>query len=501
MKILIDTNILINLEDNKVIQDDFAEFYNIAISNKCSILYHPNAIPKDLANDKDEERKKIILSKLNKYQKIENFGTPTEQFLSQIKNEKSNDKIDNLQLYQVSINYVDILVTEDNGIHANAKKLNLADQVLKLDQALNLLEERYRIVIPTHPILKESSIRLIKDKFETEFFDSLRLDYGEREFNKWLNKCAAKDRNCYYLLVAEQLRAILIYNVEKVEDHQLNNVFRDALKICTLKVESSAFGIKLGELFLNKMFEYCINQKIGYLYLTVYEKQIHLIRLLQKFGFYKEIFTNKQGRTELKMIKSLVKENITEPENVISNHPFYRDNESINKYVIPIQPQFYKTLFKDGKHRSPNLFDSSPWSLNEIQGNTIIKAYISNAKIKKLNKGDLLLFYSSKEIKAIEPIGILEKCEIVDNIEELWNLVKKKTVFTRNQLQEMLHKKTSLHVIIFILVTYMEKEVNLTRIKTVDSLKNKIQTITHLKHADYKELKDEGYFDRRYVID
>lgn len=501
MKLLIDTNILINLEDNKVIETEFAEFYKLAISNKCSILYHPNAVPEDLSHDKDENRKTIILSKLKKYQRIENYGDPTNDFLSKVKNEKINDKLDNLQLYQISIDYAEIFVTEDRGIHKKAKSLNLSNRVLTIKKALELLEEKYRIVIPTHPILKVSSIRQIKDKFESEFFDSLREDYGTTAFNNWLNKCASQDRNCYYLIVSDELRAILIYNVEKVEDHQLRGIFQDSLKICTLKVESSAFGIKLGELFLNKMFEYCINQKIGYLYLTVYEKQTHLIQLLLKFGFYKEEFTNSQGKTEFKMIKALVRDKVSESENLITNHPFYNDDETINKYVIPIQPKFYRTLFKDGKHRNPTLFDSSPWSLNEIQGNTILKAYISNSKIKKLNKGDILLFYSSKERQSIEPVGILEKCEIVDNIDELWNLVKKKTVFTRTQLEEMLQEKNSLHVIIFRLVTYMKNEVNLARIKKIESLKNKIQTITHLKQADYKDLKNEGYFDRRYIID
>lgn len=113
----------------------------------------------------------------------------------------------------------------------------------------------------------------------------MREDYGIKEFNLWLAKCASKNRKCYSLIVEDELQAILIYNSETVEDHKLLNIFEKALKICTFKVSDTAFGIKLGELFLHKMFEYCINQKLNFLYLTVYEKQEHLIKLLETFGF------------------------------------------------------------------------------------------------------------------------------------------------------------------------------------------------------------------------
>lgn len=51
MKILIDTNILIRLEDNRIVETDFSLFYRLAITNQCSILYHPNALHTDLEKD------------------------------------------------------------------------------------------------------------------------------------------------------------------------------------------------------------------------------------------------------------------------------------------------------------------------------------------------------------------------------------------------------------------------------------------------------------------
>jgi len=501
LKILIDTNILIALEDNKIIEKSFAKFYRIAVGNSCSILYHPKAIPEDISRDKNSERKEIIISKLEKYEQLTNYAVPDKEFSSMLRNTKINDKIDNKQLFQLKKNFVDIFITQDKGIHKNAKKIGIDEKVYFLDDALSLLEDLFTFKIPTHPILKEHSIRDIEDKFESPFFDSLRDDYGKDTFNGWLQRCSEKDRKCYTLIVKGNLEAILIYNIEKVEDHQLPKIFSRALKICTLKVNNNAFGVKLGELFLNKMFELCINTNIEYLYLTVYEKQKQLIHLLEKFGFYQDIFTNNQGLSEIRMIKCLNKIKISISDNEISAHPFYKDNKDYSKYAIPIRPDFYGTLFKDGKLRQPELFDNSLDSINEIQGNTIIKAYISNSKIKKLKKGDLLFFYSSRTNKAIEPIGILETVQIITNFDELWKLVNKKTVFTQEILQKWLTEKKQLHVITFRLISYLKKSIGLKKIKEINSFKNKIQTITELKEVDYIKLKNEGYFDERYIID
>ena len=277
-------------------------------------------------------------------------------------------------------------------------------------------------------------------------------------------------------------------------------IFENALKICTLKVDDTAFGIKLGELFLNKMFELCINRKIKYLYLTVYEKQVHLITLLKTFGFYRNEFKNSQGLIENRMIKCLDKNMINISENNISAHPFYLNNSKVKKYVIPIRPDFYGSLFKDGKLRPPTLFDKAPDSINEIQGNTIVKAYISNSKNQKPKKGDLLFFYSSKVNKVIEPFGVLESIEIVKDFDKLWSIVRKKTVFTEKELRDWLKEKKELHVITFRLIAYLKKNISLSKIKKIDSFKNKLQTITELKETDYIKLSNEGYFDERYII-
>lgn len=58
MRILIDTNILIHLEDYKVIEEHFSTLYKLAIENKCSVFYH-EACLEDIKRDKNKERKQI----------------------------------------------------------------------------------------------------------------------------------------------------------------------------------------------------------------------------------------------------------------------------------------------------------------------------------------------------------------------------------------------------------------------------------------------------------
>ena len=254
MRILFDTNILIQLEDNKIVDAQFSTFYRLAINNNCKILYHPKAIRQDISRDKNSKRREIIISKLSKYEKLTNFSIPNEEFLSNFKNTKINDKLDNIQLYQLYKGYVDVFVTQDKGIHKNAQKIGLTNKVLNVKEVLDLLNDTFTLKIPKHPILQEHSIRALESHFPSPFFDSLREDYGKRNFNKWLQKCASQDRKCYSLLVDDIIQAILIYTIESTDEHKIPTIYAKMLKICTLKVAHDAFGIKLGELFLNKMF-------------------------------------------------------------------------------------------------------------------------------------------------------------------------------------------------------------------------------------------------------
>jgi GNAT superfamily N-acetyltransferase len=453
----------------------------------------------DILRDADWERREITLSKLRKYKAMQNPAIPTSEFLAYVTEETPNDKTDNCQLYQVVKGYVDLFITEDKEIYRKARTLGVKSKVLSVNEGLTLIENTFIEYLPAHPVLKSCSVRDIEEYLSTTFFDSLRLRYDG--FNQWFQtKCVQQDRKCYALEIENQLHAVLIYNVEETDDHQIEGVYGPVLKMCTFKVDETAQGYKMGQLFLNKMFEYCIKNSINYLYLTVYPDQPELIDLLGEFGFAKAKRVGRQD-SEVTMLRCMQRDNTLDLSNTSKVHPFYSDDEGHNKFIIPIQPQFYSTLFKDGSFRVPSLFDATYPSLSEIEGNSIRKAYICKAKRKIMTGGDILLFYSSHTHKAIEPIGILDEVKYLSNIDEVMNAVKKITVYKQDDIENMLNESGYLTVMLFRLVTYLEKPIRIEEIRQLRCFSSKFQSITQVHEQDYNKLKEKGYFDECYIID
>jgi ribosomal protein S18 acetylase RimI-like enzyme len=497
LKILIDTNIIIQLEDHRVVANSFAELYKLAVSNNCQVLYHPACVD-DILRDVDEERKKITLSKMGKYGTLQNPAVPTVEFLQIVGEETVNDAVDNIQLFQVIKGYVDVFITEDKGIFKKSRAAGVKSKVLSVSDALQLMKNTFGEHLPTHPVLKSCSVREIEGYISTSFFDSVRARYDG--FDHWFHtKCVQQDRRCYALVLENMLHAILIYNIEVTDDHQIVGVYGQVVKMCTFKVDETAQGYKMGQLFLNKMFEYCIKNNIKHLYLTVYPDQPELIGLLREFGF---VTARRVGKpdTEITMLRCMDKLQNTANYNMSQTHPFYANVSNYNKFVIPIQPQFYSTLFKDGAFREPTLFDTSYPSLSEIEGNSIRKAYICKAKRKIMKAGDILLFYSSHSPMAIEPIGILDEVKYLSNIEDIMEAVKKITVYKQVDIENMLAETRNLTVMLFRLVSYLDKPVSIEEIRKLNCFSNKFQTITQVHGEDYNNLKSKGYFDERYII-
>lgn len=143
-------------------------------------------------------------------------------------------------------------------------------------------------------------------------------------------------------------------------------------------------------------------------------------------------------------------------------------------------------LFPDLSSLKGSLFEKDQ-SLYSCQGNTIKKAYLCHSKIKAIQQGDIVLFYRSTDKKSIQCIGIVENVLFSEDINEVFPIIAKRTVYTFSEVQEFLRKKT-----LVILFRYIELEREIPHRKIVEvGIKGNIQSIRQISNEQYVSLKYE----------
>jgi predicted nucleic acid-binding protein len=128
MRILLDTNIIIPLEDSsKTPGESFSELVRLANANNLQLIVYPASL-EDIQRDGDGQRRKISLSRVRKYPFLENPPIPDASELErlELKQEDENDRVDNQILYSIYKDAANILMTEDRGLHRKAAILLVA---------------------------------------------------------------------------------------------------------------------------------------------------------------------------------------------------------------------------------------------------------------------------------------------------------------------------------------------------------------------------------------
>lgn len=194
MNILIDTNIIIPLEDtNSLLDASFANMRKLVSEQHHCLYIHPMQY-EDIKRDNDSCRRNIVLSRLNQYSQIENPPILTEAELNALNltQRTENDKVDNNILFALYRGAVHLLVTNDLGIHKKASRLGINEKVYRFDQFLIFLQK-----FNNKPISGEYTGVIERHLYEIDksqaFFDSLRQSYSG--FNEWFQKCAEEKEN------------------------------------------------------------------------------------------------------------------------------------------------------------------------------------------------------------------------------------------------------------------------------------------------------------------
>lgn len=496
MRVLIDTNIFIYREDNNVLPDNLQALLRILSETKGEILIHPLSF-EDLKKDRNRERREIMLSKIRTYPFLEMPPNPQkdQEYLGAV---GQKVRIDDTILYAVYKDAVDFLITEDRGIHKKAKRLGVDERVFLINEALSVLKNytrKERIISP--PALKEDFVyNLI---LEDPIFDSLKEDY--EEFGYWFKNISREGRKCWVHYKEDgSIGALLIY---KFEYEPINSTpplpKKKRLKISTFVVTD--VGHKIGELFIKVAIDISIKNDLSEIYLTHFTRpEDRLVELISEYGFYKaavnqrgeEIFIKKIG------VEAEVIEGLSPIEIAKRFYPCFYDGEHVKKFIIPIYPEYHNRLFTDFRGRQTNIIEHAGGFI--VEGNTIKKAYLSHSRIRKMECGDVVLFYCSKGQSRVTSIGVIESVTTgVQDAEKIIRLVGKRTVYSRDEIEEFAKNPTT--VILFLHHFHLKNSLHLDVLKEMGVLTGAPQSIIEIDHDKYLKIKERGGVDERFTFD
>jgi predicted nucleic acid-binding protein len=504
LKLLLDTNVFIPLEDPHLVPPAVALFSQKAQLHGLTLYVSDSSID-DIKRDTDITRRDITLSKLAKFPRLHDVAHSIEPALLQRFGPitKPNDQCDVLLLDILDLNIVDFLVTEDAGIHRRAKRAGIHRRVFTVQEALNWIGQTFDPKDFRLPYIESRKAHEISR--DDSIFMDLRQDYPG--FDTWfVNKCVNRHRDCWTVEIEGQLAGLVIRKDERHSDAKIRQVTDRILKICTFKMKAAFLGEKFGEQLLKKILWFA--QVNGYeaVYLTAFQKQEVLIALLTTFGF-ETTGTNALGECILERpiyqgdLPPLVSAAVLSPDMRV--YPRFYDGPAVSKYVVPIKPAYHTVLFPEiadvgGTPLFPDdrFLLASSVQADRTPGNTIRKVYISRSPTRSLGAGDILLFYLSKSpdlvrSQSVTTIGIVEKTVEATSFADLARRVGRRSVYSSADLQEMQPSDSRpVLVIDFLLIGHFHPHVDLDGLNAAGVFNGKpSQSLKKISESAYQALR------------
>lgn len=438
MKVLLDTNIVIHREANKIYNLDIGQLFHWLDKLKYSKYIHPLTI-EELNRYKDSDVLNTMNIKIESYNKIKHaapLGEKIQNISKQI--DKINNDINDTQLLnEVFENRVDILISEDKKIHTKANLLGISEKVFKIQTFLEKVTAENPELVD-YKVLAVKKMDFAEVDLRDSFFDSFRTDYNE--FDNWFNR--KSDESCYVCFSDNILTAFLFIKIENVEENysEITPVFlkKKRLKIGTLKVTSN--GYKIGERFLKTIFDNAILYKVEEIYVTLFNKrpeQEQLIEMLLEWGFvYHGIKTTKDGEEQV-YVRPFGKKLPVNINNPKLTFPFF--SRKTEKYIIKIEPVYHTELFPDSINTKE---DKTKYTENEPHRNRISKVYISHSQDRHLKTGDIILIYRMGETTPKKYSSTITSICIVENVkndfisfEDFFNTCNRRTMIIKEDLR------------------------------------------------------------------
>ncbi|MFJ1492596.1 hypothetical protein ACI76W_07445 [Capnocytophaga canimorsus] len=467
MKALLDTNIIIHREANKMINQDIGILYRWLDRAKYIKCVHSLTIS-EIEKYKNRETVETFQVKLDSYELIDIPSPLQEEVLAISKKVdiNENDKNDTQLLNEVFVGRVDILITQDKKVRTKAEKLGIGDKVFSIDSFLEKIFAEHPDLV-NYKVLNVQKLKFGRINLEDDFFASLKEDYVG--FDKWFIR--KYDEEAYITINSNNglLLSFLYLKVEGKDENysDIQPLFRPKkrLKVGTFKVINN--GFRLGERFLKIIFDNALKNNVEEIYVTIFDKrdeQRRLIDLLEQWGF---VLWGKKNE-ELVYVRSFSK--IINSNDYRKCYPFVsRQND---KFIVPIYPDYHTELLPDSilNNESPEEFiEDFP------HRNGINKVYVSRAFEPHPKRGDLLIFYRTGGYykSVISTIGVVQEVKYNFTDEDDFVLYcRKSSIFPEDKLREMWkYKEEKPFVVRFLYIYSFPHRINMKELIDLKVLK------------------------------
>lgn len=469
---LLDTNILIHREARTVIRDDIGTLFRWLDRIGYEKCVHPDSVV-EVKRHQDASVVKTFERKLQSYSLLRTLAEDTPEIAALRPGDKTpNDRVDTSMLAQLAGDRVDILITEDRGIHAKAGLAGLTTRVFTIDAFLEK-------VTAENPALADYKVLAIRRalfghvNLNDTFFEYFREDYPE--FNHWFNR--KSDEIAYVCTSGSDKIVAFLYVKKEGPDENYGDIeprFRkcNRLKIGTFKVVFN--GHKLGERFLKIVFDNALRAGVDEIYVTAFRNTAEhdrLIRLLEDWGFVE--FGTKGERGEKVWVRDF--RPAVDPQDPRKTFPFV--SRKARKFIVAIYPEYHTELLPDSilnTERRAQYKDDKP------HRNALSKVYISRSIERGLEPGDLVVFYRTADRGAAyhtsvaTSIGVVQ--ELIDGIPDLATFIaacRKRSVFTDAELKKFWDYKPNWRpfVLNFLFVYSLPKRPNLKALQENEIVK------------------------------
>lgn len=432
MKALLDTNIIIHREANKIVSQDIGILYRWLERGQYTKCIHSVTID-EIKKNPNTETVNTFLVKMENYEviKIPSPLQPEVKLVSDKTDTSDNDINDSLLLNEVLVGRVDMMITEDKKIHRKATELYIQDKVFTIDSFLEKVFAEHPELVD-YKVLNVQKLKFGRIDLNDSFFDSLKEDY--EGFEKWFIK---KYDDEVYITINSNNGMLLSFLYLKIEDKTENysNInptlpSKKRLKIGTFKVINN--GFRLGERFLKIIFDNALKNKVEEIYVTIFnkrEEQKRLISLLEQWGF---VYWGTKG-AEMVYVRDFTP--AVDIAHLKYTYPYV--SMSRDAYIVPIYPDYHTELFPDSilNTESPEEFvEDFP------HRNCIGKVYVSRALEPHPKSGDILIFYRTGGYykSVVTTMGVVQELRYNFTDENDFILYcRKSSVYPENKLREM----------------------------------------------------------------